>query len=52
MYICASIAGEVHIGGQEHFYMETQSIRVVPKGEDREMDVYLASQDPTSTQVI
>ncbi|XP_077304771.1 aldehyde oxidase-like [Lithobates pipiens] len=42
--------GEVNIGGQEHFYMETQSIRVVPKGEDREMDIYLSSQDPTSTQ--
>ncbi|XP_018424713.1 PREDICTED: aldehyde oxidase-like, partial [Nanorana parkeri] len=42
--------GEVHISGQEHFYMETQSIRAVPKGEDGEMDVYLATQDPTSTQ--
>ncbi|XP_069839456.1 aldehyde oxidase-like isoform X2 [Dendropsophus ebraccatus] len=42
--------GEVFIGGQEHFYMETQSIRVVPKGEDGEMDVYLATQDPTHTQ--
>ncbi|CAN2389154.1 heptaldehyde:oxygen oxidoreductase activity [Pristimantis euphronides] len=42
--------GEVFIGGQEHFYMETQSIRAVPKGEDGEMDVYLATQDPTHTQ--
>ncbi|XP_073502615.1 aldehyde oxidase-like [Phyllobates terribilis] len=42
--------GEVFMGGQEHFYMETQSIRVVPKGEDGEMDVYLATQDPTHTQ--
>ncbi|XP_072274823.1 aldehyde oxidase-like [Pyxicephalus adspersus] len=42
--------GEVHISGQEHFYMETQSIRVVPKGEDGEVDVYLATQDPTTTQ--
>ncbi|KAM8934726.1 LOW QUALITY PROTEIN: aldehyde oxidase-like [Pelodytes ibericus] len=42
--------GEIFIGGQEHFYMETQSIRVVPKGEDREMDVYVATQDPTHIQ--
>ncbi|XP_056392524.1 aldehyde oxidase-like isoform X2 [Hyla sarda] len=42
--------GEVSLGGQEHFYMETQSIRVVPKGEDGEMDVYLSTQDPTHTQ--
>ncbi|XP_068101230.1 aldehyde oxidase-like [Hyperolius riggenbachi] len=42
--------GEVYIAGQEHFYMETQSIRAVPKGEDGEMDIYLATQDPTHTQ--
>ncbi|KAM3917313.1 aldehyde oxidase-like [Leptodactylus fuscus] len=42
--------GEVSLGGQEHFYMETQSIRAVPKGEDGEMDMYLATQDPTHTQ--
>ncbi|KAG9473352.1 hypothetical protein GDO78_016497, partial [Eleutherodactylus coqui] len=41
--------GEVFIAGQEHFYMETQSIRAVPK-EDGEMDVYLGTQDPTHTQ--
>lgn len=46
-----TIAGEIFISGQEHFYMETQSIRVVPIGEDGEMDVYLATQDPTHTQV-
>ncbi|XP_075036204.1 aldehyde oxidase-like [Mixophyes fleayi] len=42
--------GEIYIGGQEHFYMETQSIRAVPKGEDGEMDVYVATQDPTNVQ--
>uniref|UniRef100_A0A8C5QJ37 aldehyde oxidase n=1 Tax=Leptobrachium leishanense TaxID=445787 RepID=A0A8C5QJ37_9ANUR len=42
--------GEIFIGGQEHFYMETQSMRVVPKGEDREIDVYVSSQDPTGIQ--
>ncbi|KAM9305621.1 aldehyde oxidase-like [Gastrophryne carolinensis] len=44
--------GTVYIGGQEHFYLETQSIRAVPKGEDGEMDIYLASQDPTHTQIL
>ncbi|MEE6490026.1 hypothetical protein FKM82_015765 [Ascaphus truei] len=42
--------GEIYIGGQEHFYMETQSIRVVPQGEDTEMDVYLGTQYPAYTQ--
>uniref|UniRef100_A0A7M4ERC2 Aldehyde oxidase-like n=1 Tax=Crocodylus porosus TaxID=8502 RepID=A0A7M4ERC2_CROPO len=44
------LEGEIHIGGQEHFYMETQSVLVVPKGEDNEMDVYVSSQHPTFTQ--
>uniref|UniRef100_A0A8D0G7C1 FAD-binding PCMH-type domain-containing protein n=1 Tax=Sphenodon punctatus TaxID=8508 RepID=A0A8D0G7C1_SPHPU len=43
-------AGEIYIGGQEHFYMETQSVLVVPKGEDKEMDVYVSSQHPTFAQ--
>uniref|UniRef100_A0A8C8BM96 Aldehyde oxidase 1 n=1 Tax=Otus sunia TaxID=257818 RepID=A0A8C8BM96_9STRI len=38
------IEGEIRIGGQEHFYMETQSVLVVPKGEDNEMDVYVSTQ--------
>ncbi|XP_043848598.1 aldehyde oxidase 1-like [Dromiciops gliroides] len=44
------LEGEIHIGGQEHFYMETQSIRVVPYGEDKEMDVYVSTQDPRLAQ--
>lgn len=42
---------ELHIGGQEHFYMETQSVLVVPKGEAKEMDVYVSSQHPALIQV-
>uniref|UniRef100_A0A7M4ERU3 aldehyde oxidase n=1 Tax=Crocodylus porosus TaxID=8502 RepID=A0A7M4ERU3_CROPO len=41
---------ELHIGGQEHFYMETQSVLVVPKGEAKEMDVYVSSQHPALIQ--
>ncbi|KAM9663655.1 LOW QUALITY PROTEIN: aldehyde oxidase 3-like [Trichechus inunguis] len=44
------IEGEVHFGGQEHFYMETQRVLVVPKAEDKEMDVYVSSQDAAFTQ--
>uniref|UniRef100_A0A663MGR1 Aldehyde oxidase 1 n=1 Tax=Athene cunicularia TaxID=194338 RepID=A0A663MGR1_ATHCN len=46
------IEGEIHIGGQEHFYIETQSVLVVPKGEDKEMDVYVSTQHPAIIQVI
>ncbi|XP_076405535.1 aldehyde oxidase 3-like [Peromyscus maniculatus bairdii] len=44
------LEGEVHFGGQEHFYMETQSVRVVPKAEDKAMDVYVSSQDAAFAQ--
>uniref|UniRef100_A0A674CL42 Aldehyde oxidase 6 n=1 Tax=Salmo trutta TaxID=8032 RepID=A0A674CL42_SALTR len=42
--------GEIRLGGQEHFYMETQSMVVVPSGEERELKVYLSCQHPTYTQ--
>ncbi|XP_039998462.1 aldehyde oxidase 6 isoform X2 [Xiphias gladius] len=42
--------GEIRMGGQEHFYMETQSMLVVPVGEETEFNVYVSSQWPTSVQ--
>ncbi|PKK19615.1 aldehyde oxidase 1 [Columba livia] len=42
--------GEIRIGGQEHFYLETQSVLAVPKGEDKEMDVYVSTQHPAFIQ--
>ncbi|CAJ1087678.1 aldehyde oxidase 6 isoform X2 [Xyrichtys novacula] len=42
--------GEIRLGGQEHFYMETQSMLVVPVGEETEFNVYVSSQWPTLTQ--
>ncbi|XP_065100704.1 aldehyde oxidase 3-like [Paramisgurnus dabryanus] len=42
--------GEIRIGGQEHFYLETQSFLVVPVGEEQEMKVYLSTQHPTFIQ--
>ncbi|XP_071497121.1 xanthine dehydrogenase/oxidase-like [Diadema antillarum] len=44
------IEGELSIGGQEHFYLETQCALVVPKGEDSELEVFAAAQDPTAVQ--
>ncbi|XP_060113080.1 aldehyde oxidase-like [Heteronotia binoei] len=44
------LEGEVLIGGQQHFYMETQSILVVPKAEDKEMDIYASTQHPAFVQ--
>ncbi|KAL2774902.1 aldehyde oxidase [Daubentonia madagascariensis] len=46
------LEGEIYMGGQEHFYMETQSMLVVPKGEDQEMDVYVSTQFPRYIQDI
>ncbi|XP_069471537.1 aldehyde oxidase 1-like [Ambystoma mexicanum] len=42
--------GELYTGGQEQFYMETNSILVVPKREDKEMDVYVSTQNPANAQ--
>ncbi len=44
-------SGEIRIGGQEHFYMETQSMLVVPVGEETEFNVYASTQWPTLAQV-
>uniref|UniRef100_A0A8C5UD86 Aldehyde oxidase 1 n=1 Tax=Malurus cyaneus samueli TaxID=2593467 RepID=A0A8C5UD86_9PASS len=46
------IEGEICIGGQKHFYMETQSILAVPKGEDKEMDMFVSTQHPAIIQEI
>ncbi|WP_432474204.1 xanthine dehydrogenase molybdopterin binding subunit [Amphritea sp. HPY] len=43
------VKGSVHIGGQEHFYLETQIASVVPT-EDSGMIVYVSSQNPTEVQ--
>ncbi|MDO8898472.1 MAG: xanthine dehydrogenase molybdopterin binding subunit, partial [Bacteroidales bacterium] len=43
------LEGELKIGGQEHWYLETQSALCVP-GENMEMMVYASSQNPSETQ--
>uniref|UniRef100_A0A2K6F1U7 aldehyde oxidase n=1 Tax=Propithecus coquereli TaxID=379532 RepID=A0A2K6F1U7_PROCO len=44
------VEGEVHVGGQEHFYMETQRVLVIPKTEDKELDIFVSTQDPAHVQ--
>lgn len=39
------------MGGQEHFYMETQGLIAIPKGEASEMELFVASQHAAYTQV-
>ena len=41
--------GSLHIGGQEHFYLETQVSSVMPT-EDGGMIVYTSTQNPTEVQ--
>uniref|UniRef100_A0A4W4EHS8 FAD-binding PCMH-type domain-containing protein n=1 Tax=Electrophorus electricus TaxID=8005 RepID=A0A4W4EHS8_ELEEL len=43
--------GEIRVGGQEHFYMETQSMLVIPAREQKEVKVYLSTQHPTCAQM-
>ncbi|SEF92257.1 xanthine dehydrogenase molybdopterin binding subunit [Vibrio hangzhouensis] len=43
------IEGELEIGGQEHFYLETQVSSVMPT-EDGGMIVYTSTQNPTEVQ--
>ena len=38
------LEGEARVGGQDHFYLETQACLVVPKGEDGEMEITSSSQ--------
>jgi xanthine dehydrogenase/oxidase len=43
--------GVSRMGGQEHFYLETQACVVVPKPEDGEIEVFSCTQNPTETSV-
>lgn len=42
--------GVARMGGQEHFYLETNACVVVPKPEDGEMEVWSSTQNPSETQ--
>ena len=51
MVECCTFSLKVRIGGQEHFYLETQATIAVPKGEDGEIEVFSSCQSPTAAQV-
>lgn len=42
--------GVTRMGGQEHFYLETNACVAVPKPEDGEMEIFASTQNPTETQ--
>lgn len=43
-------SGVVRMGGQEHFYLETQATVAIPKPEDGEMEIWSSTQNPSETQ--
>ncbi|CAF1125466.1 unnamed protein product [Rotaria sordida] len=45
-----TLEATVWIGGQEHFYMETQCCMVIPSNDDQEVTLYLATQSPATAQ--
>ena len=44
------LEGTLMIGGQEHFYMETNVCIVIPSNDDKEVALYLGTQDTSTTQ--
>ncbi|XP_064390120.1 xanthine dehydrogenase/oxidase-like isoform X2 [Halichondria panicea] len=44
------LEGVVRVGGQDHFYLETQGCRAVPKGENGEMEIVSSTQGVEATQ--
>ena len=45
------LEGEARVGGQDHFYLETQACLVVPKGEDGEMEITSSTQCAMDNQM-
>ena len=46
------LEGTLMIGGQEHFYMETNCFMVIPSNDDRELVVYMGTQALMTAQDI
>lgn len=46
------IDGVIKMAGQEHFYLETNAVIAVPKGEDGEMEIFCSTQNPTEVQML
>lgn len=43
------LQGEIEIGGQDHFYLESQVAMAIP-GEDRDLKIFSSTQHPTEVQ--
>lgn len=43
------VEGEMRVGGQEHFYLETNATYAIP-GEDGALEVWASTQNPSKTQ--
>lgn len=44
------LESKFRMGGQEHFYLETNAVAIIPGREDDEMEVWASTQNPTETQ--
>ncbi|CAF1272832.1 unnamed protein product [Rotaria sordida] len=40
----------LYMGGQEHFYLEPNSFMVIPSNDDKEINLYLGTQDSSTAQ--
>jgi len=45
------LEGEIYIGGQKHFYLETQACLVVPKGTDNQLEIFSSTDELSPMQV-
>lgn len=46
-----TLEGEIHLGGQEHFYLETNATVAVPR-DLNEIEVFSSTQSPSKTQAL
>ncbi|KAK8863331.1 hypothetical protein PGQ11_009566 [Apiospora arundinis] len=46
-----TFSGVTRMGGQEHFYLETNACLCIPKPEDGEMEIWTSSQNPNESQI-
>lgn len=46
------IEGETRLGGQEHFYLETNAVLCIPGKEDQQMEIWSSTQNPNETQAV
>ncbi|CAF0826619.1 unnamed protein product [Adineta ricciae] len=45
-----TLEGTIVMGGQEHFYLETNCCMIIPSNDDQEVTIYSSTQNPSKTQ--